>query len=199
MKTIILAIAILTIAAGIAISCNEQHAANPVAVTISKDSLVKRGAYLVNMMGCNDCHSPKKVTEHGIIADPDLLLSGHPAQMPLQNLDSNTLKTGMIFNMMLTAIAGPWGVSFTANLTSDSTGIGTWSLEQFRKAFTQGKWKGLDNSRMLLPPMPWENYRNITDEDLEAIFTYLKSTKPVKNVVPAPIPPTELGKYMRKG
>lgn len=86
------------------------------------------------------------------------------------------------------------GVSFSANLTSDSTGIGGWTEEQFAKALRQGKSKGLDGNRQLLPPMPWPNYITLTDADMKAIFAYLKSTKPVKNVVPAPIPPDQLNK-----
>jgi hypothetical protein len=43
-----------------------------------------------------------------------------------------------------------------------------------------------------LPPMPWFNYTRMADEDIEAIFKYLKSTNPVRNVVPAPIPPNEM-------
>ncbi len=40
--------------------------------------------------------------------------------------------------------------------------------------------------------MPWHNFANISDEDVSAIFAYLKSTKPVRNVVPAPIPPDQV-------
>jgi hypothetical protein len=58
---------------------------------------------------------------------------------------------------------------------------------QFKKALSEGKYKGLDGNRMLLPHMPWQNYRNIKDEDLKAVFAFLKSTKPVKNVVPQAI------------
>jgi hypothetical protein len=97
-----------------------------------------------------------------------------------------------MFGQHFTAAAGPWGVSFAANLTSDESGIGNWTEEQFFKAIREGKSKGMDNTRPLLPPMPWENFKNLTDDDLRAMFAYLKSTKPVRNVVPAPIPPTEL-------
>ena len=45
---------------------------------------------------------------------------------------------------------------------------------------------------LLLPPMPWFNFTNLEENDLKAIFAYLKSTKPVSNVVPAPIPPDQL-------
>jgi hypothetical protein len=37
---------------------------------------------------------------------------------------------------------------------------------------------------------------NIKDEDVKAIFAFLKSTKPVNNVVPNAVPPTELKKYL---
>ena len=87
-------------------------------------------------------------------------------------------------------IDGPWGTSFAANLTPDETGIGNWSFGQFKKALTEGKAKGLDGGRMLLPPMPWPNYVSMQEADLRAIFAYLKSIPPVKNIVPAPVPPT---------
>ena len=75
-------------------------------------------------------------------------------------------------------------MSFSANLTSDPTGIGNWTEEQFFRAIREGKSKGLAESRPLMPPMPWQQYRNLKDEDLRAIFAFLKSTKPVENRVP---------------
>jgi hypothetical protein len=89
----------------------------------------------------------------------------------------------------LTAAAGPWGVSFAANLTPDGTGLGNWSLDNFKKAIRNGKAKGIDAGRNLLPPMPWQNFASLTDEDLESIFEYLRTIKPVKNIVPDPIAP----------
>ena len=77
--------------------------------------------------------------------------------------------------------------SFAVNLTSYATGIGKWKEENFLRAIRDGKFKGLENGRSLLPPMPWFVYKNMTDEDLKAIFAYLKSTKPVVNAVPAPM------------
>ncbi|GAB1443700.1 hypothetical protein MASR2M39_25420 [Ignavibacteriales bacterium] len=59
------------------------------------------------------------------------------------------------------------GASFAANLTSDATGIGTRTEEQFIKALREGN-KGLDNTRPLLPPMPWQSYAKMTDDDLKA-------------------------------
>ena len=49
----------------------------------------------------------------------------------------------------------------------------------------------------LLPPMPWQNYRQMTDDDLRAVFAYLGTLKPIENAVPDPISPT--GERMQTG
>ena len=148
---------------------------------------VEYGKYLVSVNGCHDCHSPK-VGDH--VPDPTRLLSGFPSSEKLAPIaDRNVLKDYVLFNMDLTASTGPWGTSFAANLTPDETGLGSWTFKQFEKALREGKFKGMDNSRMLLPPMPWQNFANFSNKDLEAIWAYLQSLPPVKNVVPAPIPP----------
>ena len=161
---------------------------------ISRDSLVKRGGYLVSIMGCDDCHSPKNMTAQGPVVDMDHRLSGYPAQRPMMKVDQNAIKSGWtLFNGDLTSAVGPWGVSFSANITSDpKTGIGNWTEEQFKKALTQGKAKGLDKSRSLLPPMPWQNFSNLHDEDIRAIYLYLLSLKSVENIVPEPKQLSEL-------
>ena len=166
-------------------SCTDtaEKPASPVA--LSTDSLLKRGEYLVTVGGCDDCHSPKKMGPMG----PELVMeqrfSGFPANRPFPKYDSSLVSKGiMMFNEDLTSAAGPWGVSFSANITSDSTGLGNWTEAQFFKALREGKFKGLDQSRPLLPPMPWQNLKHLTDEDIRSIFAFLKSTKPVKNVVP---------------
>jgi hypothetical protein len=157
---------------------------------LTGDQLVKRGEYLVEVMGCNDCHSPKQNGPQGPVVIPELLLSGYPADRPYQKPDPGLIKQGwVLLNEDFTSGAGPWGVSFAANLTSDQTGIGNWAEDNFKRALKEGRFKGLEGTRMLLPPMPWINFKNITDDDVSAIFAYLKSTNPVKNVVPEPIPP----------
>lgn len=154
------------------------------------EELAARGAYLVNIMGCNDCHSPKVMTEQGPAPDPKRLLSGHPAEEKLAEIaDPSILKDYALFNMGLTIGIGPWGTTFAANLTPDDTGIGNWTLEQFGKALREGKSKGMDSGRMLLPPMPSQNFRNLQDDDLAAIWAYLQSLPAIENVVPNPIPP----------
>jgi hypothetical protein len=148
------------------------------------------GEHLVTVSACHDCHSPKKMTPNGPDIDSSLLLSGHPAGMPDIGIDRKEMEQkGLGVTQDLTSWVGPWGISYTANLTSDSTGIGNWTEGQFIYAIRNGKYKGMENSRPLLPPMPWQMYRNFSDDELKAIFAYLKSTTPIRNIVPAPKPP----------
>lgn len=185
----ILSVAVIIIAGAIVVvSCNNASVKVETG-EISQDSLVKRGHYLVAAAGCGDCHSPKIMGPNGPEEDPNRLLSGHPSEVPNGPVDTAALRSWFLFNPMITSYVGPWGTSYSANLTSDSTGIGSWTEQQFFKAIREGRSKGLDGNRMLMPPMPWFNVAKFSDTDLKAIFAYLKSTKPVKNVVPAPLPP----------
>lgn len=155
--------------------------------------LVARGDYLVNAMGCDDCHSPKQMGPQGPEVIADLRFSGYPADRPQPEPNKEALKQGWIlFGMDGTSNVGPWGKVYSANISSDATGIGSWKEEQFIKAMRTGKVKGIESERMMLPLMPWNVYKNLTDEDLKAIFAYLKSSKPVKNIPPQPVPPTQL-------
>jgi hypothetical protein len=149
---------------------------------------VERGAYLVGMMGCNDCHTPWKMGPQGPEPDMTRALTGHPQDVvmpPAPAASGPWIWHGGATN---TAFAGPWGVSFTANLTPDKeTGLGTWTEEMFiatmRTARHQGK------GRPILPPMPVKMIGRANDEDLKSIFAYLQSLAPVKNKVPAPVEP----------
>jgi hypothetical protein len=172
----------------IAVACNSKTGdSKPAEKKQDKAALLKRGEYLVTISGCDDCHSPKKMGPHGPEVDRERRLSGFPATRPLPQFDSNVLKKGIMqLNEDLTASAGPWGISFAANLTSDASGAGSWPLENFKFALRHGKLKGLAASRDMLPPMPWFNFAKMTDEDLEALHTFLQNTKPVENVVPGP-------------
>lgn len=164
-----------------------EKKSDPAALT--DPELISRGKYLVSITGCHDCHSPKLMTPEGPVPDTSRLLSGHPSDMPVAPYDTGTSKNWVLFNMMNTAIKGPWGISFAANLTPDDQGIGNWSEEHFSTAMREGFYKGIRGGRKLLPPMPWQTYSVMKDEDVHAIFAYLKSLKPIANKVPAPIPP----------
>lgn len=149
-----------------------------------------RGKYLVTIGGCHDCHSPKKFTDKGPVLDADLLLSGHPASEKVPPVPKDLIapgKWGGLFTGMLTAWAGPWGVSFASNLTPDKeTGLGGWKEADFLKSIRTGRTPG---GRPLLPPMPWESIGQMTDRDLKDVFAYLKKIRPIRNMVAAPIPP----------
>lgn len=154
--------------------------------------MVKRGEYLVSTMGCDDCHSPKRMGAHGPEVIPETRLSGYPAARPVAKPDGKNLQQGfMLFGPDLTSAVGPWGTSFAANLTPDATGIGAWTERHFITAMRTGKIKGQENGRPMLPPMPWFNFKSLTDEDLKSMFAYLKSLPAVENRVPAPLPPAE--------
>lgn len=156
----------------------------------NQEALIKKGEYLVTIMGCNDCHSPKRMGPNGPEIIPELMLSGYPADREIIEFEDGLISQGFaLLYPDLTAGIGAWGTSFAGNLTPHETGIGNWTEEQFKKALTEGKYKGMDGGRMLLPPMPWINYKDMTDEDLKAVFAYLMSIPPVNNIVPAAIPP----------
>lgn len=158
----------------------------------SFDSQVKWGESLVKNAGCNDCHTPKKMGPNGPENDMSLMLSGHPSKMPAPDFDvKEAAKKGLIVTQSFTAWTGPWGITYAANLTSDSTGIGAWKEEQFLKAIKEKKWMGLDGTRPLMPPMSMMPVTEMNDDELKAIFAYLKTTPPVKNIIPeaALLPP----------
>jgi len=156
---------------------------------MTQKELVVRGKYLVTAGGCNDCHTPKMMTNQGPVPDTTKLLAGYMSNFPLADIDTTVTNSKWVFaNMESTVWVGPWGVSFSANLTPDgATGLGNWTEEIFIKAMKTGKHMGM--GRPILPPMPWPGIANLTDEDFKAVFTYLKSINPIKNQVPEPIPP----------
>lgn len=153
---------------------------------------VERGKYLVRIMGCNDCHTPWKIGPKGPEMDMTRALTGHPQDMKMPTAPA--LPPGGPWTMVaagtMTAWTGPWGVSFTANLTPDKeTGLGDWTEEQFIATMKTGRHQG--KGRPLLPPMPYFNLGGLSDEDIKSVFAYLQSLPPVRNRVPAPIDPPE--------
>ncbi|TAE23677.1 MAG: diheme cytochrome c-553 [Cytophagales bacterium] len=192
MKSQLLFSAFALVATSTLVSFNTEKTPSPKMPPPYTKAQIEKGNYLVGIMGCRDCHSPKAMTPQGPAPDMARDLSGHPAAMPLGKIDKGSLNDWVLFNMMNTAAVGPWGASFSANLTPDATGIGNWTEEQFIIALTEGKSKGIRTARPLLPPMPWPNYIGMKKEDLVAMFAYLKSIKPVDNLVPHPITPDKL-------
>lgn len=155
---------------------------------VAKPSAVERGAYIVATSGCHDCHTPMIMTPKGPGPDMSRALSGHPADLALPPPPAPVGPWIVASAATNTAHAGPWGVSYTANLTPDrETGLGTWTEQNFIDTIRNGRHLGA--GRPLMPPMPWPVYRNLTDEDLASVFAYLQTVKPIKNRVPDPLPP----------
>jgi mono/diheme cytochrome c family protein len=119
------------------------------------ENLLERGAYLVKAVAaCGICHSP--VDQSGDQSGPDL--SGGPA----------TLSSAF--------------VAYPPNLTADlTTGLGAWSEDQIASALRDGK---TPDGHVLRPPMPVPFYRSMSDNDVRAIATYLKSLPATERRVP---------------
>jgi cytochrome c553 len=187
--TILFLILALTFVSGIAARARTPEPAG--AAPTADAARIARGEYLVRFGSCHDCHTPHKPGPKGIEPDMARALSGHPETLimppppPLGNGPWAWAGAGTN-----TAFTGPWGVSFTANLTPDKeTGLGMWTEEMFIAALRTGRHEG--KGRPILPPMPYPYVSSLTDDDLKAVFAYLQSLRPVRNRVPAPIDPPE--------
>ena len=149
----------------------------------------ERGKWLVTIGGCHDCHTPWIMGPDGPMNDMTRMLSGHPQALvmpPVPALPPGPW--GVVASLTNTAWAGPWGVSFTANLSPDKeTGTGNWTDADFMATIRSGRHLG--RGRQILPPMPWFNYATLSDDDLKAIFAYLRTIPPISNKVPEPWPP----------
>ena len=146
---------------------------------------VERGRYLVSISACTDCHTPH---DRGV-PDPKRHLAGHPAEQVITEAPPAGAFPWIVqVKDSMTAWSGPWGVSFTRNLTPDKeTGLGAWTEENFVTTMREMRHMGL--GRPLLPPMPAIYGQNMTDEDLKAIYAYLRTIPAVHNRVPDPLPP----------
>jgi hypothetical protein len=147
----------------------------------------EHGKYLVEAIGgCNDCHTPYKMGDNGPEPDMTRMLSGHPSDMSVTPPPHLSGPWMAAVSNTFTAWVGPWGISYTKNLTPDKeTGLGTWTEQQFIDTLRNGREQG--RGRQLLPPMPWQDFRMMTDDDLKSIFAFLKSIPPIKNKVPDPV------------
>lgn len=170
---------------GIVVRASQSTAPEPAANT----ARVERGAHLVRTMGCNDCHTPWKMGTRGPEPDMSRALTGHPQAIKITTVPPMPESPwGWVAAQDNTAFAGPWGVSFTMNLTPDKeTGLGNWTEEQFIATMRTGRHLG--KGRPVLPPMPVQMLAALPDDDLKAIFAYLQSLAPVRNRIPAPLEP----------
>src|SRR5262249_51960394 len=119
--------------------------------------------------------------------DLSRLLSGHPQGT---RLPAPELKPGPWFaeTAGMTAWAGPWGITYAANLAPDiNTGLGIWTEDMFLKAMRTGRHVG--DGPVVLRPMPWQNLADLNDADLKAIYAYLRTIPAITNQVPTPVSP----------
>lgn len=177
----------LVLAAGAVVAVQVARSSNDAGA-----ARVERGRYLVNAMMCNDCHTPLAMTAQGPAPDMSRMLSGHPQEKVMPA--APTLPEGpwnTVVADTLTAWSGPWGVSYTKNLTPHrETGLGEWTEEEFIATIRGGRHRG--RGRQLLPPMPWQMIGTLTDEDLSAMWAYLQSIPAIDNRVPEPLPPAHV-------
>ncbi len=159
---------------------------------------IERGRYLVEFGACNDCHTPWTLNPDLGMPAPDMSreLSGHPKGAPAA---AGTLGPGdsALIGPTFTSFVLPFGTVYTMNLTPDiDTGTGSWTEEMFLDIFRTGRHLG-GAGRPVLPPMPWPNVASLSEQDLVAIFAYLRSIRPIRNLVPSPDVPEEVMWAMR--
>ena len=179
-KTVVLTAAFALPVTGLLLAAKSPHDAQA--------AQVARGQYLVEFGTCNDCHTPHKMGPHGPEPDLTRFLSGHPETAKLPPPPALSAGPWVAVTVGDTAWSGPWGISYSANLTPDrDTGLGIWSEEMFVQTMRTGK--HMSAGREILPPMPWQGLSRLTDEDLKAIYAYLRAIPPIRNQVPNPVPP----------
>ncbi|HEX2833165.1 MAG TPA: diheme cytochrome c-553 [Thermoanaerobaculia bacterium] len=187
-----MAMVVATLAVIVAANASRTAEAPTMPKKMTKAQQIERGRYMVTIGGCHDCHTPWILQPDGK-PGPDMsrALSGHPQDFRITSpAQLSSDRFAVAIAPTNTAYSGAWGVSFAANLTPDRlTGTGIWTFDTFKNTIRRGRHWGV--SRPLLPPMPWFNYRHMTDEDLEAVWVYTRTLKPVHNQVQEPLPPLE--------
>ncbi len=142
-------------------------------------SYVERGKYLVDHLAeCVGCHTPLGPGGPGD-SDMNLYLSGVPEKFA-------GVKIGP---PQVAGFPGPGGAKYyPKNITPDpETGIGKWSEEQFVKTLKTSIRP--DGTRYDSSDMPWNYFKNMKEEDIRAIYRYLRTVKPIRNKVPANVSP----------
>lgn len=116
-----------------------------------RNDRVAYGEYLARIAHCMECHTPRDAQGH-----LNLARWGAGGQ----------------------ELVGPWGVSVSANITSDpKSGIGSWSDADIKRAITRGISR---NGYELRPPMAFAYYAGVSDADLDALITWLRTVPPLQ-------------------
>jgi hypothetical protein len=156
---------------------------------------IKRGEYLVTIAGCHDCHTPMKMTPLGLMPDFERALMGHPPDAP-EPTGTPGKSDLALTGSDLTSWKMPYGLVYSRNLTPHKSGLGEWTEAQFIKSLREGRHQG--EGRPLLAPMPWAATAAMTEEDLKALYAYLRTIKPISNTVPDPkVPPPVIEQFAK--
>lgn len=142
----------------------EQAQSMPSAGEPNAADQIERGQYLVNLGGCNDCHTPGYFLGK---PDPSRRLAGSDVGFEIPGT----------------------GIFVGSNLTPDrDTGLGNWTREDIMTAVQTGV---RPDGRILAPIMPWRAFAELTKSDAGAIADYLISLPPISQKVPGPFGPDE--------
>jgi len=136
--------------------------------------MVERGEYLVELLGCGACH-----TNGALSGDPDY-------ERPLAGSTIGIAYTNPLEHRHP-------GVVYPTNITPDvETGIGGMSDQQIANAVRAGVGSHTDRR---IAVMPWQGYARMTDEDVNAIVSYLRSIKPIRHKIPEAVAPGTRATY----
>lgn len=130
----------------------QAHAQAPVAKTDAKNS-VALGRHVIQIAGCNDCHSPGYAQSGGKTPEATWLTGD-----------------GVGWR-------GPWGTTYSAN------------LRLFFSGLSEQQWLEYARKTEARPPMPWFNLRAMSDQELSAIYQYIKAAGPAGAPAPTSLPP----------
>ena len=165
---------VLIIMMAVVISAQDGGDVNEFGMT--EEEMLERGEYLAHIAGCVSCHTPMR-EEYNV---PPTEWSLEQLQTvgwrfeDTQDLENDLFAGGRAFEL------GPMGVIFTPNLTPDSTGLGDWTDEEIETAIRIGVNK---DGRRLFPLMPYANFFNWAESDMQALIMFLRSVDPIENEV----------------
>lgn len=141
---------------------------------MTEDEMLERGEYLSYIAGCVSCHTPLQ-DEY---LTPDLTLDQLQmiawAAEDAQDIENQLLAGGREFPL------GPMGVLVSLNLTPHETGLGDWTDEEIEAALRIGVNR---DGRRLFPLMPYLNFFNWAESDMQSIIMYLRTIPAIENDV----------------
>lgn len=171
-------------------SHTEETSISQIKMSSKDKALFRRGQYLANIGVCNACHTRPKTG--------DALLGSTKADSALADLKARTdedwysgldnshfMAGGVPFYIRIDS--NTHGIVYSKNITPDvETGIGKWSTKEIYTVLKTGKRR--DGTSLFLFP-PHSFFKNLAENDVNALIFYLKQLKPIKNkILPRSLP-----------